>query len=861
MEKFFKKNNKIIYVLSFLITLGLLCIIFMIKGIAPFGNRSLACNDGTLQYIDFFAYLKNVLIGSNNLGYTFSKTLGGTSFALFTYYLASPFNVLVVFFDKSNMNTFFDLLVALKLATASATMAFFLRKRFAFCIGESVYKKGAILLLGICYGLSQYEIAQSSNIMWLDGAYMLPLILLGIYELVWNGRSWKLTIFVALSIIFNWYTGGINCIFTAFWLCLELLLFWQNKSRRKSLKQIFIKVFQYGYSMIIGVLLSACLFLPTVKIMGSNSKGHLEWGLLKDWSFFGDFSTIIKGYSIGGISDLGFVSLFCGSIIIIGVIALIVSRGIEIKKKVILVVTLVVSLLFFYWKPFYTFFSLFKSEGCYHYRYSYLGIVTLIFIATYYLVSVKKKKTSSIILSSCIFIALIVLLNVIKKTQNWQNVWITVGALTITSLLICLFVKQKSIKRKRAVSVLIALIVLFELTYNANLLYEKYSVNNVKDYKNYVYNNSKQIDQIKKDKSFYRINQTGFRQNPEDHSYGAYNESLVYNYCSMAGYSSCPDGNQLDFLDRMGYRNESGTFNVAGVSVLSTDSLLGVKYIISKNTTNGLKKTDITDYNNKAVFANPYYFPISFKYKKIDKSIKYNDNTFEYQNSIYRALSGEKVDIFKKLSITKEIKTDSKRVYCFDNVKGNYVLYGNIIWSKDLRAKLNVNGQYTIPYAQFSSQSVFYIPIKGKKSYLELEFNKNKKANLVPQIYALDLDKLKRITNTIRGKRAEKLIIENGKANISVTADDNNDRLFISIPSDPGWEIKVNGIKKDNVDVFEDCFYSIPLEKGINKIEMSYSVPSLPMGIALSFIGILLLIITVVIEKKKRKDIIKECKH
>ena len=96
----------------------------------PFGNNSLACMDANIQYLDFFAYLQDVLIGKNSLTQTFSSFLGGNNIGTFSYYLASPFNLLVVFFDKADLHAFFDMLAALKMAMATAAFCVFLHSRF-----------------------------------------------------------------------------------------------------------------------------------------------------------------------------------------------------------------------------------------------------------------------------------------------------------------------------------------------------------------------------------------------------------------------------------------------------------------------------------------------------------------------------------------------------------------------------------------------------------------------------------------------------------------------------------------------------------------------------------------------------------
>lgn len=74
----------------------------------------------------------------------------------------------------------------LKLSTASFTFCWFLTGRFHkhFSAGNTSIKNFSMVILSVSYGLCQYSIAQSCNLMWLDGVYMLPLILLGVYHMV-----------------------------------------------------------------------------------------------------------------------------------------------------------------------------------------------------------------------------------------------------------------------------------------------------------------------------------------------------------------------------------------------------------------------------------------------------------------------------------------------------------------------------------------------------------------------------------------------------------------------------------------------------------------------------------------------------
>ena len=120
-----------LYIIPALITGLFGMLLFVKKGYFIFGSESLACMDAQIQYVDFFSYLKNVLSGKDSILYTFNKGLGGSGIALFSYYLASPLNLLVAFFPVAYMTRFLDFLFAAKTMIAAVTFSIYLDKRFS----------------------------------------------------------------------------------------------------------------------------------------------------------------------------------------------------------------------------------------------------------------------------------------------------------------------------------------------------------------------------------------------------------------------------------------------------------------------------------------------------------------------------------------------------------------------------------------------------------------------------------------------------------------------------------------------------------------------------------------------------------
>ena len=101
-------GRKHVIALSFFMPLIVMtgcCIAF---GIQPFGDNSLLIIDGLHQYMPFYSVLYDKLKGGESLFYSFRSGLGINFLSLFSYYLSSPLNLLIIFF-KNNWLIFYIL--------------------------------------------------------------------------------------------------------------------------------------------------------------------------------------------------------------------------------------------------------------------------------------------------------------------------------------------------------------------------------------------------------------------------------------------------------------------------------------------------------------------------------------------------------------------------------------------------------------------------------------------------------------------------------------------------------------------------------------------------------------------------------
>lgn len=824
----------------------IIAILFILMGYAPFGGNSLAKSDANVQYLDFFAYLKDLLSGKASVGYSFGKSLGDNNIGIISYYLLSPFNLLVVFFNKANLHSFFNLITALKIGLTACTMTLFLKQRFLQKLHHTTCKHYLFIsLFGISYALSQWFISQSSNTMWLDGGYMLPLILLGIYRLVQQKKLWILSVTVGLSIIFNWYSGGINCLFSFLWLLFEIYLEHIEPNQKIDWRLIVKIIGRYLLAMVLALAISSVIFLPTIEVMGGTSRGQLELSSLFNLSFRGNILSAIQTYSLGAGNSMTAVSLFCGSLTLLGVIGCFITKQFSHRKKISYAVLLAILLLLFYWTPGFMLFSLLKNADSFYYRYAYVAIFALIFIATDFFINgdfQKIKKSIFFTIFATYSISLLLLNYINPGLTNLQYACYSIFFFLLTTIVISTF------RNRRVSYFFLIFIVLAELVYNTALQMKKVHTDDAYTFREYAELTEQQINAIEsQDDSTFRISQTTTRNPTADNLTANYDEPLAYNYWSLTSYTSNPNEKQMVFLDKVGYLTGSVNMNIVNTSLLGIDSLLGVKYILSPYYINGLQKTDLpTGYNDKTIYRNPYALPLAFKYQNNDYDLETETwtsmnsiNPFEYQNRIFKKISNTDTNIYKPID-SHVTETDQGLVYTLDIPRGNYAIYANIPWYAPTSSKINLNGVYEMGYAMWLSPSALYVPIRSGDTNATVTIQTNSPDSFKlgeEQFYALNLDKLQKISDTLKTGTPDVSVIEDGYAYFELTADD-NEYLFTSIPADKNWAIKLND-QEITPELFADAFYIIPLSQGYNKIEMTYKIRTAIPGIAISFIGII----------------------
>ena len=815
-------RKNIILFFCFFVPIVLLSALFLVKGVYPFGSQSNLMWDMEIQYTDFFAYYRSVLLGKADLSYSFSKSLGGSMVALWGYYLSSPLNLLVIFFKHSQMQLFVFVITALKLGLCGLTFGIFIKSKFKEL--QELY----VLLISVAYAFTQYGVGQISNIMWLDGMYMLPIMLLAVDKFVYSKKVIPLYVTVALSIIFNWYTAYMNCIF----IMIYFIYTYAISSKKIYFENTVKAVIRFAAAEVTGVLASGFVFFPV--LIGQSGGRAFDEGIFA-FETNGSFFEILRGFIIGSNVNSKSITLFCSLFALTAVSYYFLNKNIAKREKIISALFLGVMTASMFFTPLEHIWVGFKFENSYAYRFLYVALAAFLTVAARGLSFEPTPKNSSIKTFLVDSVAILLLLDMFSKFIALR-LWVQIAILVLYSLIFC-FLHTSSEMQKKALNTALALLFIGEIAVNAYWLTDGYFGKDSAQYIKYVENEEALIEQIKEqDDSFYRTEKTLNRDFSASHDSYYSNEALSYNYFGIQHYSSSYDGITAQVLKNLGY-SRCLFPSFYHDPILGADSLLGVKYLLSEKVYDGYTlRTDLNSYNQKYIYENSYALPLAFSAnEKILGVNAVGKNPFEYLNEIYNGILGEEIAIYTQYENVDNTVTESSSVYTVPEFDNNRILYARVADNNNgINCSISIDGAEEKSYQSgWLNHNVIVIGNMGTKHNLTVNRN-----DLDIEFYALNLNQLKEASDKINKTSVSKLKVNSSR--ISFVA--KKDNIMLTIPFDECWEVTVNG-KPVTPEKGADAFMVIPLDGSEeSRVVMKYHTKGATAGIALSILSLLIII-------------------
>lgn len=815
------------YFFSSLIVAVILLIVFLVKGMYPFGKNYIMWGDMYEQIVPLYYNFYDVIRNGKSILIDYTGGIASSFIPNFFYYISSPFTFLVLLFQRNDITNAVNIIVLLKIVLSAITCNCFLDKKFKD-LGD-FYK----YFFSIIYALSTYNLSLYIITGWIDIVYLFPLLMLGLDELL-NLRKPKLFIIIlSMSLIFNFYIS-LMCIVFIFFISIIYLKIYKNQNTRKAIASL-------GLSVLLSLLISSIALIPVFLQILSSARMGVNFSQL-GMSKFGPIIDKLM-FLTSSMAPMACMLLFLRkykqnktniTFIIMSLLLLGIPMIIEPINKMLH----------------------FGSYVCYPYRYGFILMFMLSIFSCMYVNSKDEGDHENkllIIISTIISVLLIGIVSykyypilqqgVNKLSFSFNHKAFFIAAILAFLNLISYFVIFRFGNKKSMFSKTFLMINLLVFCLSQSFIYIGIDSTSKEFYSNY--NNMNYINTFETEAGYhYKQDNSGMISN-----FGAITNKQTQDY-----FTSLTNNDVFIEYQKLGY-NSYYTSSTGGNYF--TDFILSNKYYITKN------KVDEEYYKLYKTNGNLNIYettlPISKGYVlEENKSLKNVKNSFDATNIIYKAVSNtqnEIINIYNDFEL-ENVKYEEGKLEIIDKSKEAYI-------SKTF----DISDAKTIYLEAFTS----YVNIEKNKLYNcfdiyvndELLFKDfyNRDNNSVLKLGTFNNEKVEvkvlikknisRNVNISFGLLDRKLLrqyfednkyeiginYENNNLNISYNSD-NEDILFIPVPYLKGMSATQNGHSTEIIKVF-DNFIGIRLKNGENNIKISYTTPGLKISILLSILGII----------------------
>ncbi|MFR3493352.1 MAG: YfhO family protein [Blautia sp.] len=285
--------------------------------------------------------------------------------------------------------------------------------------------------------------------------------------------------------------------------------------------------------------------------------------------------------------------------------------------------------------------------------------------------------------------------------------------------------------------------------------------------------------------------------------------------------------------------------------ILSSDSLLGIKYILGDFTQSGYEKVNDTGYNNKNIYKNPYALELGYKTSDDISSEIHADNILEYQNALLSRIVGHLVQCYKTCTAEKTKNNDGYS-WTVTSPEQDSVLYGYCNYTSGNDLKLYIDGNLRTEYSIWSAYKTFQVGDGNTPAHIvQLKGTLQRSREIDGVFYYLDMQEFRDVMREISQNQVTTFDLQDKYIKCEYTAQ-SDELLLLTIPYDDGWTAYVNGEKVEAYKL-QDIFTGIRVTSGINTIEMKYTLPEFKIGVIFSCLGVIVYSLTCFFLFKKQR--------
>lgn len=874
-RKKFKLNGKWVYVLSFVIPALSFLLFMIVREVIPFGPYSTIIGDTAAGTFPSIVELYNKLHSNDALQYSWEAGIGGNFWVSIMGYQMSPSEWILMLLPERLLESAFIWLELIRVSLCGVTAAYFFMH--SDVLKKHEYQRLYSLVLSVSYALSNAVLVYYHTHFWLDVYYMLPLILLGLENLVKKDK-WKMYyITLALTIIFHFYLAYLVCIFLVLWfLCL-------------CRKDSFLKQgIRFAITSIWSVLSSAFVLVPVYLCVSQKpNMGYTKlfpWRTDNFWNFID--SMLPTSYMDIDIATYHIMIAYCGIltafVALYFVIACWKKNSEELRFSL-----LAVFMCFALMNDGLTFvmhgFSM--PHGLSN-RFAFCTVFSIVYVSAMGLKRLDEAKWYNILVITIVGILLFVGNLLWTPEMDWWQKYIITMLETAMFIITWILMIKNSITKRVAIIFIsflwiveVAGVAWGELYYSTVIDWrEEYSVNEITPlYRKY----NTEIGRTALGSPYDNI--IPFLEGKAaTGTYSAIVTDKYYNFHRNLGLATINTGLVGYYLGATPLTDL--LFNVDG-AVVATDHVYQGEVVATDGKYMAVKNNNSVGYG--------FLTDESLADVKLD-----DDNIFHNQNKIYNAMGGEG-DLFTDVSIDGfsvteknmiiKKKDDHKFEYCntilkdkdrkvfnpqtIEDAKGDNVdgvlLMGKAIFDYIVPENMNLylfvdNTRYSYTSVSVNgeemriarenlmfSAATFNIPGLKKGDTVHLQFY-----NYDPfftwgefTLYAAkcSIDDISELKNNVTPMTVK---ARDGKGITGHIKADGDGVVLMSMFDDGGFDAYVDG-KKVELKHLADAMPLVPIAKGDHDIELRYHSPGAGLGVIISVISVVVFALSVMYKKKK----------
>lgn len=841
MERLVMDN--LVYWLAFLIPIGIMIIMYMIREIYPFGEEMYLRSDMYHQYAPFHQELANKLANHESLLYSWNIGIGVNFVALAAYYLASPLNLLLAFVTGEHIIEVMSVFIILKVGLAGYTFSYYICKHFGS-------KNLSATVFGLFYAMSSYYAAFSWNLMWLDCLWLLPIVVLGIERLVKEKKCYMYCISLALAIFSNYYIAIMICIFSVIY----YIYLVATQPGVKGFKKFIKTSLRFAAFSLLAGGIAAVVIIPEYSALMMSASGEFDFPkqLSNYFSVLFMFSRMLINVPVA-VFEPHDPNIYSSISIFMLVPLYWFNKHLPIKERVGKTIILAIFFLSFNMDiPNYIWhgFHFPNSLPC---RQSFIFIFLILVMSYEGWSGINKNTQKQVYGTFGVMLGILIFIEqtFVSDDYNFKIIYISMAFLLVYLFIICSYRRKSS--KKPLVLYLLFVVAITEIIINTNET--ALSITN-REY--YVQDNEvidtlvEKVEQEDED-LFYRI---------EKYKRRTKNDQAWHQYKGMSVFSSTSPYGVGDYYNKLGLQKSYNAYAFYGATPL-TSSLFSVKYVFSdvereEYMTEELFRTEVVnDESDMYMYENLYTLPIGFI---IPKNMQENwdtlsSNPFYVQNSFVELSTGI-IDMFKNMETEKNgtgvsIKADDEELDIYIRVTMSGIEKVDVVVYDEDDAYVRS--------CSFDNLNHNYICHLGK-------LEKGQRASITPsgvseeplQLYAysFDAEKFIKAYEILSEQSLELAKFEDTRieGNINVKEDG---IMYTSISYEPGWKVYVDG-KQVTTTSFKNAMLSFEVPEGEHEIELKYFPEGLKEGLIISICCIITIILAVFINKFKKYNKRKE---